>query len=57
MFGHPQIRWLLDNRSFGGAQVSRTFYAKGQIDQQLLLVHTPLSRQVSVVGTVKLFTL
>ena len=28
---------LLDNRSFGGAQVSRTFYAKGQTGQQLLL--------------------
>ena len=32
---------LLDNRSFGGVQVSRTFYAKGQTGQQLLLrVHT-----------------
>ena len=46
----------LDNRSFGGAQVSRTFYAKGQTGQQLLLgAYSALSRQVNV-GTVKLFT-
>jgi len=38
---------LLDNRSFGGAQVSRTFYAKGQTGQQLLLgAYQALSRQV-----------
>lgn len=47
---------LLDNRSFGGAQVSRTFYAKGQTGQQLLLgAYSALSRQVHK-GTVKLFT-
>ena len=47
---------ILDNRSFGGAQVSRTFYAKGQTGQQLLLgAYSALSRQVNV-GTVKLFT-
>ncbi len=47
---------LLDNRSFGGAQVSRTFYAKGQTGQQLLLgAYSALSRQVNK-GTVKLFT-
>ncbi|WP_321478771.1 fumarate reductase/succinate dehydrogenase flavoprotein subunit [uncultured Bacteroides sp.] len=46
----------LDNRSFGGAQVSRTFYAKGQTGQQLLLgAYSALSRQVHK-GTVKLFT-
>ena len=39
---------LLDNRSFGGVQVSRTFYAKGQTGQQLLLgAYSALSRQVS----------
>jgi len=47
---------LLDNRSFGGAQVSRTFYAKGQTGQQLLLgAYSSLSRQVDK-GTVKLYT-
>ena len=47
---------LLDNRSFGGAQVSRTFYARGQTGQQLLLgAYSALSRQVGK-GTVKLFT-
>jgi succinate dehydrogenase / fumarate reductase, flavoprotein subunit len=47
---------LLDNRSFGGAQVSRTFYAKGQTGQQLLLgAYSALSRQVHN-GNVKLFT-
>lgn len=47
---------LLDNRSFGGAQVSRTFYARGQTGQQLLLgAYSALSRQVSK-GSVKLFT-
>ncbi len=46
----------LDNRSFGGAQVSRTFYARGQTGQQLLLgAYSALSRQVQL-GTVKLFT-
>jgi succinate dehydrogenase / fumarate reductase flavoprotein subunit len=44
----------LDNRSFGGAQVSRTFYARGQTGQQLLLgAYSALSRQVKA-GTVKL---
>ena len=44
---------LLDNRSFGGAQVSRTFYARGQTGQQLLLgAYQALSRQVAA-GTVK----
>lgn len=45
----------LDNRSFGGAQVSRTFYARGQTGQQLLLgAYTALSRQIGL-GTVKMF--
>ncbi len=45
---------LLDNRSFGGAQVSRTFYARGQTGQQLLLgAYQALMRQVHL-GTVKL---
>jgi succinate dehydrogenase / fumarate reductase flavoprotein subunit len=44
----------LDNRSFGGAQVSRTFYARGQTGQQLLLgAYSALSRQVKA-GTVTL---
>jgi len=44
----------LDNRSFGGAQVSRTFYARGQTGQQLLLgAYSALSRQVKA-GTVKM---
>ncbi|PLX84088.1 MAG: succinate dehydrogenase flavoprotein subunit [Desulfuromonas sp.] len=44
----------LDNRSFGGAQVSRTFYARGQTGQQLLLgAYSALTRQVKA-GTVKL---
>jgi succinate dehydrogenase / fumarate reductase flavoprotein subunit len=47
---------LLDNRSFGGAQVSRTFYAKGQTGQQLLLgAYQALMRQVNA-GSVKLHT-
>ncbi len=47
---------MLDNRSFGGAQVSRTFYAKGQTGQQLLLgAYSALSCQVNA-GTVKLYT-
>ncbi len=46
----------LDNRSFGGAQVSRTFYARGQTGQQLLLgAYSALSRQIAA-GTVELFT-
>lgn len=45
----------LANRSFGGVQVSRTFYARGQTGQQLLLgVYSALSRQVDA-GTVKMF--
>jgi succinate dehydrogenase / fumarate reductase flavoprotein subunit len=47
---------MLDNRSFGGAQVSRTFYARGQTGQQLLLgAYSALSRQVSL-GNVESFT-
>ncbi|MBO5885457.1 MAG: fumarate reductase/succinate dehydrogenase flavoprotein subunit [Bacteroidaceae bacterium] len=47
---------MLANRSFGGAQVSRTFYAKGQTGQQLLLgAYSALSCQVNA-GTVKLYT-
>ena len=47
---------LLDNRSFGGAQVSRTFYARGQTGQQLLLgAYSALMRQVSA-GSVDLHT-
>ncbi|MEX0834885.1 MAG: FAD-dependent oxidoreductase, partial [Nitriliruptor sp.] len=47
---------LLANRSFGGAQVSRTFYARGQTGQQLLLgAYQALSRQVKA-GTVELHT-
>jgi succinate dehydrogenase / fumarate reductase flavoprotein subunit len=47
---------LLDNRSFGGAQVSRTFYARGQTGQQLLLgAYSALSRQIGL-GKVKMFT-
>jgi succinate dehydrogenase / fumarate reductase, flavoprotein subunit len=46
---------LLDNRSFGGAQVSRTFYARGQTGQQLLLgAYSALSRQIKA-GTVTLY--
>ena len=45
----------LDNRSFGGAQVSRTFYARGQTGQQLLLgAYSALSRQIKL-GSVKMF--
>jgi succinate dehydrogenase / fumarate reductase flavoprotein subunit len=45
----------LDNRSFGGAQVSRTFYARGQTGQQLLLgAYSAISRQVKL-GSVKMF--
>ena len=47
---------LLDNRSFGGAQVSRTFYAKGQTGQQLLLgAYSALMKEVNS-GGVKLYT-
>jgi succinate dehydrogenase / fumarate reductase flavoprotein subunit len=46
---------LLDNRSFGGAQVSRTFYARGQTGQQLLLgAYQALSRQIAL-GKVKMY--
>ncbi len=47
---------LLDNRSFGGAQVSRTFYARGQTGQQLLLgAYQALERQVGL-GTVSMYS-
>jgi len=47
---------LLDNRSFGGAQVARTFYAKGQTGQQLLLgAYSAMMKEVAK-GNVKLFT-
>ncbi|HKX68714.1 MAG TPA: fumarate reductase/succinate dehydrogenase flavoprotein subunit [Intrasporangium sp.] len=47
---------LLDNRSFGGVQVSRTFYARGQTGQQLLLgAYQALERQVAA-GTVEMFS-
>ncbi len=47
---------LLDNRSFGGAQVSRTFYARGQTGQQLLLgAYSALERQIKD-GKVTMFT-
>ncbi len=47
---------LLDNRSFGGAQVARTFYARGQTGQQLLLgAYQAMARQVGA-GTVELHT-
>jgi succinate dehydrogenase / fumarate reductase, flavoprotein subunit len=46
---------MLDNRSFGGAQVSRTFYARGQTGQQLLLgAYQQLARQIGQ-GGVRLF--
>ena len=46
---------MLANRSFGGAQVSRTFYARGQTGQQLLLgAYSALSRQIGL-GKVKMF--
>jgi succinate dehydrogenase / fumarate reductase flavoprotein subunit len=46
---------LLDNRSFGGAQVSRTFYARGQTGQQLLLgAYQQMERQVGL-GAIRLF--
>ena len=47
---------LLANRSFGGAQVSRTFYARGQTGQQLLLgAYSALNRQIGL-GKVKMYT-
>ena len=47
---------LLDNRSFGGVQVSRTFYARGQTGQQLLIgAYQAIERQVAA-GTVETFT-
>ncbi|MEJ2187525.1 MAG: fumarate reductase/succinate dehydrogenase flavoprotein subunit [Gemmatimonadota bacterium] len=47
---------MLDNRSFGGAQVSRTFYARGQTGQQLLLgAYQALQKQVAA-GTVETFS-
>src|SRR6185503_8411916 len=47
---------LLDNRSFGGVQVSRTFYARGQTGQQLLLgAYQALEEQIAA-GTVKTYT-
>ena len=47
---------MLANRSFGGAQVSRTFYARGQTGQQLLLgAYSALSRQIAA-GKVEMFT-
>src|ERR1700759_5125614 len=47
---------LLDNRSFGGSQVSRTFYARGQTGQQLLLgAYSALNRQIHA-GKVKMYT-
>ncbi|HNH84758.1 MAG TPA: fumarate reductase/succinate dehydrogenase flavoprotein subunit, partial [Acidobacteriota bacterium] len=47
---------LLDNRSFGGAQVSRTFYARGQTGQQLLIgAYQALERQIHL-GNVKMFS-
>ena len=47
---------LLSNRSFGGAQVSRTFYARGQTGQQLLLgAYSAMMRQADL-GTVELHT-
>src|SRR3977135_4092737 len=46
---------VVDNRSFGGAQVSRTFYARGQTGQQLLLgAYQALERQIGL-GTVKMY--
>ena len=46
---------LLDNRSFGGAQVSRTFYARGQTGQQLLLgAYQAMQRQIAA-GTIEMY--
>ncbi|GIR99487.1 MAG: hypothetical protein CM15mP102_03080 [Flavobacteriales bacterium] len=47
---------LLDNRSFGGVQVSRTFYAKGQTGQQLLLgAYSAMNRQIAR-GKIEMFS-
>ena len=47
---------LLDNRSFGGAQVSRTFYARGQTGQQLLLgAYSAMSRQIGK-GNIEMYS-
>jgi len=47
---------LLDNRSFGGVQVSRTFYARGQTGQQLLIgAYQAMERQIAA-GTVEMFS-
>jgi succinate dehydrogenase / fumarate reductase flavoprotein subunit len=52
----PRIWRLLDNRSFGGTQVQRTFYAAGQTGQQLLLgAYSALERQIGM-GKVEMFT-
>src|SRR5210317_12331 len=49
-------RGLLDNRSFGGVQVKRTFYAKGQTGQQLLLgCYSAMSRQIGK-GRIKMYS-
>ena len=46
---------LLENRSFGGVQVSRTFYARGQTGQQLLIgAYQALERQISL-GSVQMY--
>ncbi len=53
-FGRDYAGYL-DNRSFGGAQVSRTFFARGQTGQQLLLgAYSALSRQIKL-GTVQMY--
>jgi succinate dehydrogenase / fumarate reductase, flavoprotein subunit len=53
-FGRDYAGYL-DNRSFGGAQVSRTFYSRGETGQQLLLgAYSALSRQIKL-GTVKMY--
>ncbi|MBC8018391.1 MAG: fumarate reductase/succinate dehydrogenase flavoprotein subunit [Verrucomicrobia bacterium] len=53
-FGRDYAGYL-DNRSFGGAQVSRTFFARGQTGQQLLLgAYSALSRQIKA-GTVQMY--
>ncbi len=53
-FGRDYAGYL-DNRSFGGAQVSRTFFSRGQTGQQLLLgAYSALSRQIKA-GTVKMY--
>lgn len=53
-FGRDYAGYL-DNRSFGGAQVSRTFFARGQTGQQLLLgAYSALSRQIKA-GSVKMY--